>query len=254
MITLISPAKRMEEKVHYPHLEFTQPRLLPEAAKLVEPLRALRPEQLAALMSVSGELAAETHARFAAWSPPFHPANAIQAVLLFRGEVYRGLEATSLGAEELAFAQRHLRILSGLYGLLRPLDLVQPYRLMMGTRFAPSANAKNLYAFWGDRIAKTLLSDLTTTEPVMNLASAEYADSVLPFLGGRKVYQCDFMEKKGATLRAVQTYTKLARGMMARFIIRHRIDKPEGLKEFAENGYRYAPKSSDAFTLVFVRG
>lgn len=252
MIAILSPAKLMEEKFHYPDIPSTQPLLQKDAARLVGVLRKKSAKELATMMDLSPALAAQNYQRFQQWKTPFTSENAYQSALLFRGEVYRGLDATSLSLPELKFAQDHLRILSGLYGILRPLDLIQPYRLMMGTKFSPAAGVRNLYAYWGNKPAEALMKEIQAPACIVNLASSEYADAVLPHLKGCRVVQCDFKERKGDGLRSVQTFTKLARGYMARFIVTERIDRPEGLREFSHAGYRLDPSSSKD-KLLFVR-
>jgi cytoplasmic iron level regulating protein YaaA (DUF328/UPF0246 family) len=205
-------------------------------------------------MGVSGKIAELNHERFMNWSPPFDLDNAKQAVLAFRGDVYTGLEAETLDSAGLAFAQKHLRILSGLYGLLRPLDLMQPYRLEMGLKFANRGGA-NLYAFWGDRLTRTLDRQLgkSGSRVLVNLASNEYFKVLQPKALDAEIVTPVFKDLKGGRYKIISFYAKKARGQMARFIIDNAINDPEALKDFAVAGYRYSAGESAARELVFTR-
>jgi cytoplasmic iron level regulating protein YaaA (DUF328/UPF0246 family) len=205
-------------------------------------------------MGVSGKIAELNHERFMNWSPPFDLDNAKQALLAFRGDVYTGLEAETLDSAGLAFAQKHLRILSGLYGLLRPLDLMQPYRLEMGLKFANRGGA-NLYAFWGDRISRTLDRQLgkSGSRVLVNLASNEYFKAVQPKALDAEIVTPVFKDLKGGKYKIISFYAKKARGQMARFIIDNAINDPEALKDFDVAGYRYSRDESAARELVFTR-
>lgn len=254
MLIVLSPAKTLDFDTPASTQRYTQPDFLADSRLLVDRLAGLSGAQLATLMKISDALAELNVARFASWSPPFTPANAKQAVLAFDGDVYDGLQASSLDEEALAWAQGHLRILSGLYGLLRPLDLMQPYRLEMGTRL-DNLRGRDLYAFWGDRIARTLAAELEGSRwPVLvNLASEEYFKAVRPRGLGRPVVQPVFQERKGATWKVVSFSAKRARGAMARYAIERRIEDPERLKAFDVDGYAFAPEASDASTWIFRR-
>jgi len=254
MITLISPAKLMDETIRPIDIPCTQPQFLKDASSLVKQLKKCRPQELSKLMDLSEALAVQTAERFQQFSLPFTPQNAIPSVLLFQGDVYRGMQAGTFTKADLNFAQKHLRILSGLYGVLNPLDLIQPYRLMMGTPFAPSATVKNLYAFWGNKLADSISGEMKKNEVILNLASGEYFKALPKARLTHPVITCEFKEKKGNKLTVVSTYAKLARGLMAGYIVRQRIDQPEGLKLFSENGYGFSPSDSTADTWVFVRG
>jgi cytoplasmic iron level regulating protein YaaA (DUF328/UPF0246 family) len=254
MLAVISPAKTLDFETPPAIDTHTQPLLLDQSAQLVKIARELSPDDLRELMGISAQLAELNHARFMNWKRPFKPTNAKQAILAFRGDVYTGLEADSFGADDFAFAQDHLRILSGLYGVLRPLDLIQPYRLEMGIKLANPRGA-NLYDFWGDRITAALNDALAeTAAPVLiNLASDEYFKSV-----NRKELAGDlitpvFKDRKGDAYKIISFYAKKARGMMSAFMIRERVDQPDGLKDFATGGYRYQPKLSSAQEWVFTR-
>lgn len=204
-------------------------------------------------MGVSPKIATDTQRDLTNWSSECDPKECSPAVLLFRGEVYRGLEAWTLTKADLTFAQKHLRILSGLYGVLRPLDLIRPYRLMMGTPWAPNRQSKNLYAYWGDLPAAHLNEASRKNEVIVNLASEEYFKVIRPEVLDRRVVHCEFKETKDNSYKVVSVYAKLARGKMARFIIQERINSPEELSAFNEDGYAFAPSQSSEDHFVFVR-
>ena len=205
-------------------------------------------------MGVSENIATLNHQRFMNWQPDFSLDNAKQSVLAFKGDVYTGLQADTLTKDELAFAQKHLRILSGLYGLLRPLDLMQPYRLEMGLPFA-NAGGKNLYEFWGDQITETLGKHLKASgSPVLvNLASNEYFKAVKPKQLDAEVITPQFRDLKNGQYKMISFFAKKARGVMARHIIQNGLNDPEGLKDFNGDGYYYSPEYSDGTTWVFLR-
>ena len=258
MIIVISPAKALDYETPPSIPDFTQPAFLDHAAELIGILRQRSPAQVAALMSLSDPLASLNVARYEQWSRPFTPDNAKQAVLAFNGDVYEGLDAPSLQPDELAWAQDHLRILSGLYGVLRPLDLMQAYRLEMGTRL-DNARGKNLYAFWGERITDELNRLLAAEadagrEPILfNLASNEYFKSVKPAKLKGRLLSAAFEEWKGGRYKIISFYAKRARGLMSRYVIQNRIDDIEGLKGFAAEGYAFAAEASEPDRLVFRR-
>jgi len=255
MIIVLSPAKSLDYRTPPTLCEHSQPLFLDQAQLLIEDLRQLSPPQLASLMKISDQLAALNFARYADWAQPFTPGKARQAVLAFNGDVYDGLDASTLSPEDLQFAQRHLRILSGLYGLLRPLDLMQPYRLEMGTRLS-NARGRDLYAFWGDRITEAVNAALRETgaRVLINLASEEYFKSVKPKQLAVPVIQPVFEDWSGGRFRVVSFYAKRARGLMARFAIVNRLQDAEGLKDFATDGYAHAAAASDDQVWVFRRG
>ncbi len=258
MIIVISPAKALDFETPSSTPDFSQPAFLDHAAELIDILRERSPAQVAALMSLSDPLASLNVARYAQWSRPFTPDNAKQAVLAFNGDVYEGLDAPSLKTDELAWAQDHLRILSGLYGVLRPLDLMQPYRLEMGTRL-DNARGKNLYAFWGERITdelNRLLGAETDAgrQPILfNLASEEYFKSVKPAKLKGRLVSAAFEDWKGGRYKIISFYAKRARGLMTRYAIQNRIDDIEGLKGFAAEGYAFVADTSEPDRLVFRR-
>ena len=258
MIIVISPAKALDYETPPSIPDFTQPAFLDHAAELIGILRQRSPAQVAALMSLSDPLASLNVARYEQWSRPFTPDNAKQAVLAFNGDVYEGLDAPSLQPDELAWAQDHLRILSGLYGVLRPLDLMQAYRLEMGTRL-DNAHGKNLYAFWGERITDELNRLLAAeaaagrAPTLFNLASEEYFKAVKPAKLKGRLLSAAFEEWKGGRYKIISFYAKRARGLMSRYVIQNRIDDIEGLKDFAAEGYAFAADASEPDRLVFRR-
>lgn len=254
MIAVISPAKRMQPGKHRPDLPETYPVFAEDAVALAGRLAKMKQDELARVLDVRGALAEESHDLYRRFSGRFSHENSTPAILLFAGDVYRGLDADSLSGEDLVFAQGHLRILSGLYGVLRPLDLIQPYRLMMGTSLSMGKGIPDLYTYWGDRIARYLDAEMKRSQVLVNLASAEYFRAIRSGLGSRRVVACDFLERKGNETRSVSTYAKLARGRMARFILTHRIQRPEDLRAFDQDGYVFRPGLSTDDRLVFVRG
>lgn len=258
MLCLLSPAKSMDyETPVAPQIaaRATRPAFAAQAAELVERLRAMTPAELASLMHLSDALAVLNVGRYAAWSARFTDRNSRPAVLAFDGDVYGGLDARSLGADDLGWAQQHLLILSGLYGALRPLDRLQPYRLEMGTRLAVGG-AKDLYGYWGDRLAAQLDRCLRRHDVpvIVNLASQEYFKAVArPALRAR-VVECVFEDPApGGGWRIVGLHAKRARGLMARFAIEHRIDAPDALRGFDREGYAFDRTASAPDRLVFRR-
>jgi cytoplasmic iron level regulating protein YaaA (DUF328/UPF0246 family) len=251
MLAVISPAKTLDYKRPLPPLAPTRPAFEEDAAQLAASASRLSKKRLGELMHISDSLAALNSDRFRGFeAQPKRP-----ALYAFAGDVYAGFEVHSLGEEAVAFAQDHLRILSGLYGLLRPLDEIRPYRLEMGTRWAPG-RARDLYAFWGGRVAEMLARDAEESggRTVINLASKEYWKAVegrLP--AGLEVIEIDFREEGPSGLRFNTFAAKRARGMMARFLCEHRLADPEDLKGFDSDGYRFDPEGSDAGRWRFSR-
>lgn len=228
--------------------------MLEQSEKLVEEARQLSPDAIGELMGISDKLAALNHERFMNWSLPFTWENAKQSVLAFKGDVYTGLDAETMKAEDFDYAQKHLRILSGLYGVLRPLDLMQPYRLEMGLRFANSGG-KDLYAFWGGEITQLLNKQLAAlkSEVLVNLASNEYFRSVKPRDLHAEVITPVFKDLKNGKYRVISFFAKKARGQMARYAIDNRLKDVEGLKKFRVDGYRFNKSESTAREWVFTR-
>lgn len=255
MLFLLSPAKSLDYDTPLPEgLPHTQPQFVADSTRLMEVLRAQSPQQIASLMQISDALAALNVGRYAAWEPKFTASNSRQAVMAFNGDVYEGLQAHSLSPDELDWAQQHLGILSGLYGVLRPLDRMQPYRLEMGTRLATDAGT-NLYQFWGPRIAEHLNTRLQAdaTPVVVNLASQEYFKSVDRKVLKARVIECVFEDWKGGTYKIISFHAKRARGLMARHAIRNRVATPRQLEGFDAEGYAFAPAASAPDRLVFRR-
>jgi cytoplasmic iron level regulating protein YaaA (DUF328/UPF0246 family) len=259
MLIVLSPAKTLDLETP-PHTDtHSQPLMLADSEKLVNQLKSLSARKVSGLMSVSDKLGELNAKRFKEWKRPFKPANAKQAVLAFDGDVYAGLNAKTLTPKRLDWAQDHLRILSGLYGVLRPLDLMQAYRLEMGTRLT-NPRGKDLYAFWGDKIATHINKALTDSKDktLVNLASDEYFKSVsLPALDPSvRVVQPVFEEPRPGKEKpwGIVSFTaKRSRGMMARYAIEKRITRADSLKKFAVDGYRYVPDISDDHRWVFRR-
>lgn len=254
MLSLISPAKTLDFETAPATRRTTQPRFLERSAALVDQARAMSPDDIRELMGVSETIAELNHRRFMNWAAPFSLDNAKQALFAFRGDVYTGLDADSLDSAGLGFAQKHLRILSGLYGLLRPLDLMQPYRLEMGVKFGNSAG-KNLYEFWGDSIALELNKDLgkSGSRVLVNLASNEYFKAVRADALDAEVITPVFKDLKDGKYKIISFFAKKARGQMARFIIDKQINEPAQLKKFRTDGYRYNKAESTAREMVFTR-
>ena len=253
MLFVISPAKNLNENQTAPVAAYSQPDLLADAAVLMDELRRLAPQDIAKLMHVSDKIALLNAERNAAWQPPFTPENAKQAVFLFNGDVYEGLAAESLPPAGVDYLQAHLRILSGLYGLLRPLDLIQPYRLEMGTALA-NPRGKNLYEFWGDTIAEALNRALAEqqTDTLINLASQEYFKSVSGKLKARLITPV-FKDEKNGQYKVISFYAKRARGLMERYAAEQQISEPEELKAFDSEGYVYNAAASNEKEWVFLR-
>jgi hypothetical protein len=254
MLFLLSPAKSLDYETPLGEVPHTQPQFKAQSQALIEVLRTQSPQQIASLMDLSDALSALNVARYAAWSPRSTLRNARPAVLAFNGDVYEGLQARTLPVADLEWAQQHVAILSGLYGVLRPLDLLQPYRLEMGTRLA-TPQGSNLYQFWGSSIAQHLNQRLRadTSPVVVNLASQEYFKAVDRKTLKAPVVECVFEDYKGGAYKVISFHAKRARGLMARYAIEHRITTPEGLKHFDSEGYAHAPEVSGLDRLVFRR-
>jgi len=254
MLVVVSPAKRLdfESDTRYPR--FSQPVLLDQAELLAARAKQLSPPQIQGLMGLSERLSEQTYRRFQDFATPFDLANARQAIFAFKGDTYLGLDAGSLDDDDLAYAQDHLRILSGLYGLLRPLDLMQAYRLEMGSKLK-TRRGKDLYAFWGDRVTKALAASLNgAAEPlVVDGAAKGYAKVLKPARLPARMVAPAFKEVKGGVPRMLGMFAKKARGMMARYIVRQRVETFDDLLEFSAGGYAYAPELSSPEAPVFTR-
>ena len=254
MLAILSPAKSLDFESPLPRGRHTIPDFLDDSAQLVDRLRKLTAPDLSTMMGISDNLAKLNFDRYAAWKEPFSRSNARPAVLAFNGDAYRGLRAWEFSGRDLSWAQRHLRILSGLHGVLRPLDLIQPYRLEMSTPLATPAGS-NLYDFWQNRLTGVILAaaEASGTPVLVNLASKEYFNALdLSAVGGR-VITPRFLDFRSGKYRFVSFLGKHARGMMARFIIERRMRFARGLLDFSEAGYRYDPGQSTRDRPTFVR-
>ncbi|WP_151635002.1 peroxide stress protein YaaA [Noviherbaspirillum aerium] len=254
MLLVISPAKSLDYETPSTTKVHTLPDFLDHSAELIETLRPLSPAQLSSLMDISDALAVLNVTRYATWSPEFSPKNAKQAVLAFNGDVYEGLDAASLTEKQIAYLQSRLRILSGLYGVLRPLDLMQPYRLEMGTSLA-NPRGRNLYAFWGNLVTEALNAQLAAnrSDVLVNLASDEYFKAVKPKqLDARVIYPV-FEDWKNGKYKVISFFAKRARGLMARYAAIKGITQAEKLKQFNLDGYAHDPAASDDNHWVFRR-
>ncbi len=253
MILLLSPSKTLDFS-EPEHSRYSQPRMLEKSESLIDILRDKTEEELRKLMKISDELAVINAERYQDFETPFGLSNAKQALLAFKGDVYQGLNVESFSREDLEFAQSHLRILSGLYGLLRPLDLMQAYRLEMGTRLQVG-KAKGLYDFWGEEITSLLNEDLESTggKAVVNLASREYFSAVKPALLKGRLFHIHFKEARKGAFKVIAVYAKKARGAMASYAIRHRIGEPEELKGFNWEGYTFNQELSSEYEFTFTR-
>jgi uncharacterized protein len=254
MLALISPAKTLDYESALPTDEHTLPRLLEHSQELIDFCRKLSASEIASLMSVSEKIAQLNTARFQDWTPEFNFGNARQAIFAFKGDVYTGLDAYSLKHNNLNFAQQHLRMLSGLYGFLRPLDLMMPYRLEMGTKLQNS-RGHNLYEFWGDLITQQINQELTEHQHnyLINLASDEYYKAVQENKIQAAIIKPIFLDQKNGKYKIISFYAKKARGLMARFIIENQLTKPEDLKAFNSEGYYLDTVNSSAKELIFKR-
>ena len=254
MLALISPAKKLDAENEPPLGDFSMPQLLDNSEELVDTVRSLGKGRLKALMKLSDALTDLNHARYERYSTPFTPNNAKQAVFMFRGDTYVGLEADTLSKDDLTYAQHHLGILSGLYGVLRPLDLIQPYRLEMGSRL-PTKRGENLYDFWGSRLTDAC-NELTASHEnrtVVSLASKEYIGAIQPQDLAGPFVTCHFKEMRDGIPKTIGLVAKKARGRMARYIVQNRVETEDDLKGFGEDGYAFEPGLSNEEDLVFVR-
>jgi len=254
MIIVVSPAKSLYDQCPVNFEKFTQPDFLPEAGKIVSVMKKKKPAQLEKLMDISPKLAELNYHRFQAWMPPFTPENSWQSVLMFNGDVYHGLKAELFSADEFETAQQKLRILSGVYGLLKPLDLIQPYRLEMGTNLSVSKK-KNLYEFWKTKITAKLNQELAQSEQkvLINLASNEYFAAIDPKKLKARIITPSFKEQKNGQYQMVSFFAKKARGLISRFIITNNISNPEEIKAFDYEGYYFNNQLSKENEWVFTR-
>ncbi len=250
MLAIISPSKTQDFS-DCSIENFSQTRQQESSNELINILKNQSQSQISKLMSISEKLSALNFERFQKFRIPFTLENAKQAILAFKGDVYNGIDAPSLSTEDLNFAQDKVRMLSGLYGVIRPLDLIQPYRLEMGTKLS-NDKGKDLYEYWGSDISNVLNDD--ESELIINLASNEYFKAIDKKSLNAKILDIVFKEKKGDSYKVIGIYAKRARGLMVNFIIRNRLDTPAGLQDFSDEGYRFDKDLSDDSTWVYLRG
>jgi cytoplasmic iron level regulating protein YaaA (DUF328/UPF0246 family) len=253
LMILLSPAKTLDFSDDRAD-EFTQPRLLEQSGELVGILRKKQADDLMALMSISEKLGVLNYERYQQFSTPFNEENAKQALLAFKGDVYTGLQADTFSGADLTYAQQHVRILSGLYGLLRPLDLIQPYRLEMGTQLE-NPRGKDLYAYWGAQLTELLNEDLAESgnDTIINLASKEYFSALQPTAIQGRLVEIDFREWRNGKYKFITFNAKKARGTMTRLIVQQQVETMEALKALDVDGYRYNEAESTAEKLFFSK-
>ncbi|MCX8618126.1 peroxide stress protein YaaA [Gilliamella sp. B2923] len=254
MLTIISPAKTLDYQSPLITSDYSKPQFMPETQQLVEVCKKLSANELAKLMSISPKLAEVNYQRFQDWHANFTPDNARQAILAFKGDVYEGLHVEDFTDKDLSFAQSHLRILSGLYGVLRPFDLIQPYRLEMGIRLKNGHNS-NLYQFWGDKLTDYLNKELaqSATPTLINLASNEYFKAIEAKQLKASIIQPVFLDKSKDEFKVISFYAKKARGLMSRFIIKNNINQSNDIKSFNLEGYQFDSKRSTELEWFFIR-
>ena len=254
MLALVSPAKKLTFTDDFQSTPVSQPIFMDDIKNLAAIMKTKSQTDLMQLMHISENLAALNHSRYQNFADQFDVETARQAVYLFQGDTYVGLQAASFSTEDLGYAQQHFAILSGLYGLLRPLDLMQPYRLEMGTKLV-NDQGEDLYSFWRDKLTSYIETALKTHKNpyIINLASAEYIKAINAKSFGDQFITCHFKEDRGGQLKTIGLMAKRARGAMARYIIQNKIDTPGGLKSFATDGYAYSDELSDPTNLYFIR-
>jgi len=253
MLIVVSPAKKLDFEIPAPTQKFTQLTELAKSEQLIKELKKCDAMKISALMKLSDSLTELNMKRYKGFKTPFNLQNAKQALFAFKGDTYVGLDAETMNANDIDYAQEHLRILSGLYGLVSPLDLVQPYRLEMGTKFSCGKN-NNLYEFWEESITEKLGTLLKKEKTLINLASKEYFSAINFKKLDAKIITPAFKEKKGNEFKMVGFFAKKARGMMSRYIIDNRIESPMDLLKFDIDGYKYNKKLSSDLGPVFTRG
>ncbi|MWN31048.1 peroxide stress protein YaaA [Gilliamella sp. Pra-s65] len=254
MLTVISPAKTLDYQSPLTTKQNTLPQFMHQSENLIEDCKKLSSKDLATLMSISPKLAELNYERFQTWHRDFNLENARQAILAFKGDVYEGLHVEDFTHKELEFAQNHLRILSGLYGILRPLDLIQPYRLEMGIRLK-NGNNSNLYQFWGDQLTNHLNGELTKSKnrTLINLASNEYFKVIKTKQLNANIIQPIFLDQSKNTYKVISFYAKKARGLMSRYIIKNSIENSDDIKSFNLEGYQFDSKRSTDLEWYFIR-
>lgn len=254
MLIVISPAKSLDFDNPAPSIRTTKPRFLDQSQLIIEQIKKLAPQDIASLMKLSDKLALLNYERYQNFTLPFTKSNAKPAIFAFKGDVYQGFDADTLSNDDLAFAQQHLRILSGLYGVLRPLDLMQAYRLEMGTKFNNS-KGKNLYEFWADTLKNSIEKELLKSDsPILiNLASNEYFKAIQAKKLSQEIITPVFKDFKNGQYKIISFFAKRARGLMSRFIVQNRITEAKQLKDFDLAGYQFSKKESNNTELVFTR-
>ncbi|HIA62851.1 MAG TPA: peroxide stress protein YaaA [Planctomycetes bacterium] len=254
MLITLSPAKTLNYEPQSLTCEFTTPRLLEHSQRIINDMQRFNADEIAGLMSVSDKIADLTYDRFQSWETPFTKANAKQAVLAFQGQAYAGMDAAEWSPDDFIASQDVLRILSGLYGILRPLDLMQAYRLEMGTRVSIEKE-KNLYLFWGSTLTDLLNSDLadTNSDTLINLASHEYFKAINKKELNAQIITPAFKEEREGAFKMISFFAKVARGQMTSYIIRNRLTDPEQIKQFDKDGYKFNPSESNDTDWVFTR-
>ena len=254
MLAILSPAKTLDYETPLTISKSTQPDFNSESQELISRLREFAPAEISSLMKISDNLAELNHRRYAEWQTQADTTNARPAIFAFKGDVYQGLDAQTLAARDVNFAQKHLRVLSGLHGLLRPLDLIQPYRLEMGTRLT-TRRGSNLYQFWGDKITDSINQALAqqTSKVLVNLASNEYYQVIQPERIEGRILTINFKELRDGKYRFVSFYAKKARGLMARYMIDKRIIRPNQLRQFDVDGYAFNEALSSDDEWIFTR-
>ena len=255
MITLLSPAKTLDYETPLPLRSFSVSGHLKKSEELIGELRNKDPQGLSELMGLSEKLASLNFERNMNWEPPVSPSeDSRQAIFAFKGDVYTGLSAYSLKNADIKFLDKHVRILSGLYGILKPLDLMSPYRLEMGTKLT-NAKGKNLYEFWGSEISESINESISThkNKTILNLASVEYFSSVKQGSLGGEVVNPVFKDYKNGKYKIISFFAKKARGLMTRYLVENRIDSPDGLTGFNCDGYKYSKSESTDQSPVFLR-
>ena len=254
MLAIISPAKTLDYESKLATKKFTQPDFISDSSELIEKLKNIDPPQLSSLMGISDKLAELNHRRYLEWAPSFDKDNARPAALAFKGDVYIGLDAPTLSERDHSWAQKHVRILSGLHGLLRPLDRIRPYRLEMGTRLS-TARGENLYQFWGSKVTTALNQAIAEQKQkvLINLASNEYFKVLDPSAIDARLITIHFRDWKNGQYKFLSFFAKKARGLMARYMIDKRISSLKGLREFDYEGYRFNNAMSSGDDWVFTR-
>ena len=254
MLAIISPAKALDFDSRAPTRKFTAPAFLNDSAELIRELRELAPQDLSNLMGISSGLAQLNYDRYAAWGEPFSRRNAKQAMFAFNGDVYMGLKSAEFSARDLTWAQRHLRILSGLHGFLKPLDLIQPYRLEMGTRLRTERGG-DLYDFWRDKVTAALNEAVDAQrQPILvNLASNEYFNVLDPARIDARIITPTFKDLRNGRYKFISFFAKKARGLMAAYLIKNRVSTLKALKAFDWQGYRFSKAESSADRWAFLR-